>query len=265
MDYVGYGDELMPSSVRACRLTNTLDLHRFFEGYRAHPPVGWWFRGHSDATWLLVPKAGRPEYFLPNNRDLGRFKSWTDRAVAYLGSLPTDKWECLALAQHYGLATRLLDWTYNPLVATYFACREQPDRDGAVLCFEPLAFVSATTPLSARVPALGMIPRAISPRLLNQSSVFTVHGPPSQPADAQPHPSLKDSVNLARLVIPAEMKADLLRNLNAYGINAVTLFPDLDGLSTHANWETRSMASRKRSNGAADDGAAQSGDGQEAT
>src|SRR2546427_519519 len=107
----------MAPSMPAYRLTKTFDLHTFFDAYRAHPPVGWWFRGQSDATWLLVPKAGRHEYFLPNDRDLGRFKSWKDRAVAYLGSLPTDEWECLAIAQHHGLATRLLDWTYNPLVA----------------------------------------------------------------------------------------------------------------------------------------------------
>ncbi len=250
----------MPSGMPNYRLRNTLDLHGFFEAYRTHPPLGWWFRGHSDTTWLLVPKAGRPEYFLPNNRDLGRFKNWKDGAVAYLGSLPADEWECLALAQHHGLATRLLDWTYNPLVATYFACREHPDRDGAVFCYEPAAFVSAATPLSTEVPALGLIARAISPRILNQRAVFTVHGPPSQPADLQPHPLVKGSVNLARLVIPAELKADLLRALNVYGINAVTLFPDLDGLSAHSNWETRRMAARVRSNGAPEPDTEQSAD-----
>jgi hypothetical protein len=75
---------------------------------------GWIFRGHADATWKLVPKAGRAPYWSGEpKRDAHLFDKWKRQAVGYLSSrLPTD-WDWLAVAQHHGLATRLLDWSTN--------------------------------------------------------------------------------------------------------------------------------------------------------
>jgi hypothetical protein len=214
-------------------------LHEFFRGFRPHPPSGWWFRGQANAAWKLVPKAGRDTHFLPDNRDLGRFNHWRKSAVAYFPSLPVNDWECLALAQHHGLATRLLDWTFNPLVATYFACVESPDTDGAVYLYDPPAFVrESVLELDAEVDGVGFIPRAIAPRLLNQKAAFTVHGPPNREITVKPHPYLQGYANLACLIIKKHCKPELLQMLDDYGINNVTLFPDLDGLSLHVNWET---------------------------
>jgi hypothetical protein len=117
------------------------EIHLFFRAYRCHPPTGWWFRGQADANWSLVPKAGRIEYSLSDGRGYGRFHSWSRQAVAYNATLPDNDWERLAIAQHFGLATCLLDWTYNPLVALYFACAELPNEPGAVYCYDPDLFV----------------------------------------------------------------------------------------------------------------------------
>lgn len=243
------------------QLKNALALHAFFRAYRAHPPAGWWFRGHGNINWRLIPKAGRPEYNLGpdresgRGRDLGRFNAWRLDAVAYVGNLPPNDWECLAVAQHHGLATRLLDWSFNPLVATFFAASEQPDCDGAVYCYDPPAFVDTnSTPLDTPHVGIGFVPRAISPRILNQRAAFTYHSPPDAEIVPTPHVVLKDHANLAKLVIDKDLKRETLQHLDDYGINRVTLFPDLDGLSAHINWETQAMVEWKRDREANRDG-----------
>lgn len=92
--------------MNAFRIQDPLDLHTLFRAFRSHGGIGWIFRGQADILWPLIPKAGRAEF--RNDNDLGRFNAWRSRALAH-GLLPDNDWECLAIAQHYGLATRLLD------------------------------------------------------------------------------------------------------------------------------------------------------------
>lgn len=81
----------------------------------------WIFRGHADVGWDLTPKAGREPY---TGHEETLFESWKLRAVEHLVANFTSDWDWLAIAQHHGLATRLLDWTANPLNPAYFAVRE---------------------------------------------------------------------------------------------------------------------------------------------
>jgi hypothetical protein len=227
------------------------DAHLFFRGYRCHPPTGWWFRGQADATWSLVPKAGRAKYSLPDGRGYGRFRSWSQQAVAYYEAIPENDWERLAIAQHFGLATCLLDWTYNPLVALYFACAELPDEAGAVYCYDPDHFLDEKIVdlETANCSGAAFVPRAISQRILSQRAVFSVHLPAGGEIPVKPSAVTPDHPNLAKLIVPAPLKGALIELLNDYGISRVGLFPDLEGLSRHVNWETEQIVKPRQSKG----------------
>lgn len=226
-------------------------IHTFLRGHRPHGGLGWLFRGQADKNWPLVPKAGRKPFLLRDkkdlsNRHLGRFREWCSKAIAYIPNLPENEWERLALAQHYGLATCLLDWTTNPLVGLFFACAESPQSDAVLYAYSPHRFIEIHRAVVDQtefpeIHGVGFLSRSFTTRILNQRGCFTVHSPVDQPIVVEPCEFLPNSPNLAQMVIPASLKTQVMNMLDDYGINRVTLFPDLDGLSAHINWETAQM------------------------
>jgi hypothetical protein len=219
-------------------------FHLVFRGYRSHDGMGFLFRGQADASWDLLPKAGRKEFLLPDNRDLGRAWAWGRQAVAYC-SLPSSDLEQLAIAQHHGLATRLLDWTMNPLVACFFACFDQVEKDGAIyICETPNQVVSednSVDDLKRLSGVFAYFPKSINPRVLNQKGICTVHCPASRKIEVKESRLGNGDPNLIVLIIPAKLKEDVLKHLEDYGIDQSVLFPDLDGLSAHINRKTLRM------------------------
>jgi hypothetical protein len=205
------------------------ELHEAFSRYRKNNI--WWFRGHSNSGWELKPKAGRAPYSTSNDERF--FEAWQRRAVEHVSAPFSSDWDWLALAQHHGLATRLLDWSYNPLVAAYFAVEPDEECDAVVYAFYNPNNLNPTKKKPFSVVGVHRFrPRGIAQRITRQGGLFTVHGPPTA--------SLDDNVaadhELEKIIIKAEYRRELLFELSHYGINRQTLFPDLDGLSAHSNW-----------------------------
>lgn len=219
-------------------------LHSIFRVYRPHDGFGYVYRGQSDKQWELLPKAGRKDFLLPNDRDLGIFNDWLQRAIAY-GNIPDHFIEQLALAQHHGLATRLLDWTINPLIACYFACCSCPDKDGIVYILElSRDFANLELSIDFLKSHKGIIsyrPRQFSPRILNQGGIFTIHNPPETTIEIGPGRIALDIPNLEQIIIPKKMKEDVLCMLSDYGISERYIYPDLDGLSRSLNMSVVKM------------------------
>lgn len=109
-----------------------LELIHTEDGVEQTNPT-WIFRGHSDCKWQLWPSLERLDPQLDWEAAEGDLlRNFQAKARLYADDVPGDgqRVEWLGLMQHHGLPTRLLDFTYSPFVATYFALREAEPRTG---------------------------------------------------------------------------------------------------------------------------------------
>jgi len=104
-------------------------LAEFVRWAQDHPANEWVFRGHSNEDWRLQPSVGRGESYSPDWERL-LLDQFRRLAEPHVTSAGLTEWDWLALAQHHGLPTRLLDWTTNSLVACFFACAKARSGDG---------------------------------------------------------------------------------------------------------------------------------------
>lgn len=209
----------------------------------------YWFRGHADLSWPLVPSALR--YRTPQQRSSALQLLQDFRRIAEL-KIPrpparAETLEWVQVAQHYGLPTRLLDWTESATVGLYFVCWSQPDADGMLYVLDPAALNSLGPAKVSRVltaqqdrelideylqldgrsarrpsrPTLAINPMWNSERLILQRGAFTLHGTPFQ-LDRGQAPSL------VGIPIFREHKRALLRQLGRIGMDTLTLFPELE-------------------------------------
>jgi len=203
----------------------------------------WLFRGQR-ADWSMLPKLARltpRESHLADEQDMVR--EFRRNVREFVPTVPANDWELLALAQHHGMATRLLDWTLSPLVALWFAV-EKPAEDtsmnGVVYMFEykddDLVDDYRTKSPFDQNQTLFYIPQSVTGRIRVQRGYFSVHGYDKEKdwIPLQEHPLFIP--RLKKIEIPSKNFADIRYSLDRCGINRASMFPDLDGLSAYLTW-----------------------------
>jgi len=216
--------------MREHRISSSHSVFDFFKKYRKS--TYWKFRGHSSADWKLMPKTGREPFKGSSDEEL--FNTWKLRAVAYLDPYNYSNWDLLAIAQHNGLPTRLLDWSSNPLIAMFFAVIDNYQDDAAIYAH----YSKFTIDENGQQPFTKDIkkntryrPRAVSRRIINQFGYFTYHVDPSK--EMTPSNTYGE---IEKIIIPARIKEQTVFALNQFGINFLTIYPDLEGLSKQLSW-----------------------------
>jgi len=159
---------------------------------------------------------------------------------------PENNWDLLALAQHHGLPTRLLDWTYNALAALWFAVQSEPKKEKGKLINGVVWILSAEVddfrmdtdkvdPLSNKITKI-FRSSVVSRRITAQSGVFTVHKVNAKGKMFRFESVANFKDKLTKIIILHEDFAKIRSELQILGINNFTIFPDLDGFCQHLTW-----------------------------
>ncbi len=223
------------------------------------------FRGLSDSSYELKNSFLRNcgpspelEYHLLRN-----FRKYSTTKEAQPNA---SFWRALVMAQHHGLPTRLLDWTYSPFIAMHFATAntEQYDLDGVIwkvdfvkankLVNEPLNSLLSDEKCNAftvemleesiksfhdfdkrlgKDQTIFFEPPSLDERIVNQFALFSVMTDPTSILDEW---LIKHPETYRRLIIPKELKWEVRDKLDQANITERVLFPGLDGL---ASWLKR--------------------------
>jgi hypothetical protein len=231
-------------------------------GRRRDPTV---YRGCSDASAPLLTALSRlgndGEPHAKVELEAHLLRNFIRYSRPHLGTPATNEWELLVTAQHHGLPTRLLDWTYSPLVAAHFATRgPRGGRDRVVwgldwqrvhrafdlpelaLLIQDLEGMFGGEPhftpwVLARgdeVPEFACMiePPSLDARLVVQAAVFTLCSDIRCPFELfLARHGLEDA--LTRFLIPGAEVARIRDQLDLVAMDERRLFPDLDGVAAH--------------------------------
>jgi len=223
------------------------------------------YRGSGHAHWPLLTSLDRLGGIEPphtkSHLEEHILRNFIRYSRAFLGATPANEWELLVAAQHHGVPTRLLDWSYSPLIAAHFATLAGAADTEKVIWrlnwrmvhehfgLPPLAFLvqDLAAMLAARgVRSIGELmarpthddarfvcmldPPALDDRIVAQSGTFTISTDKTRSVD-QVLAEEGLSCALTRYVIPSDRVNFIRDQLDLCAIDERKLFPDLDGVA----------------------------------
>ena len=211
-----------------------------------------WFRGQADLEWGLAPSLSRSHKGI--DAEIALIKRFRQNALPLARIKPNTEWEWLFLMQHYGLPTRLLDWTESPLVGLFFAVESHLDKDGALWCLLPVELnsnagisynLSVEIPcfevddtLNSYLPSIVVKERTSSlnpvaamamrdnPRVFAQLGSFTITHREQMTIE-----SIGTQNHIWRFVIPNAAKEKIKKELAYLRVTRLTLFPELENVA----------------------------------
>lgn len=208
-----------------------------------------WFRGHAEGDWPLLPGIMRAPTGLSESSLLARFKQ---SAAMLTDRLPASSFDWTFLMQHYGVPTRLLDWTESPLVALFFAVNDWSnlsESDAAIWCLKPTLLnlnariadkqepqyipsfedeeLEPYMTEAIRNPRTELLPVATiatrnNPRIQAQLGTFTIHHTAHTPIE-----EVGDGSHVIKYIIPSATREVFYNEVKLLGITQFSLFPEL--------------------------------------
>ena len=228
---------------------------------------GWAFRGLPDAEWQLRSSLSRYLHsFVPDKsswrqREERALRIFRRKAHIYLddAAVLDDDIRCLALMQHHGAPTRMLDFTKSPFVAAFFALY-RTTRSSAVFALDtPTLWRAAPSKdlllrrelidprikgnferyFASNTKDLLWVgePEQMDRRLVAQSGTFVVPGVLDKPLDDIIGCYESGNTLLKKIVLPPSIREEAMLALYRMNITHATLFPDLDGLARSIGYE----------------------------
>lgn len=202
------------------------------------------FRGQ-DQDFPLLPKIARTAQEIdPLARESFMLSELKIRGGVYRDFSKFDIWGLLTLAQHYGLATRLLDWTRNPLVALWFACKDSTSVSSphvyVLLPHWDINFLDRKTLVNPQDHFGVSILRPLmeDARVIAQDGWFTVHSLSRKYKKFVALGELEHhAAGMVKIKVNLSSTQRILEDLDTLGISYQTVFPDLEGVCRYINWQ----------------------------
>lgn len=231
------------------------------EKFQANSEVSW-YRGCSSTKYKLEPTLYRHPHIkaVDEISDLERTLTtrFVQRSLPFISRNIGDEWDKLFFMQHYGVPTRLLDWSENPFVSVYFALAgsAKASQNAALWMCDPIkwnrgaldhrsfaggvldasdteiSFYSPSGPIkdTPKLPVM-MYGSYNSPRIVAQRGGFAIFGHGTEPMEIVAKANTFVEGTLTKIIIPKDDLGEIRRSLFRKGFTESVVFPDLDGLS----------------------------------
>ncbi|MFH1097674.1 MAG: FRG domain-containing protein [Candidatus Desantisbacteria bacterium] len=252
-------DNIMPNTLTEKSITNLSEFTAFIEDNINNVL---WYRGCNSSKNNLIPSLYRHkkhntinQFLDVESKIMNKFK---ERSTPFLESPLSNDIENLFLMQHFGVPTRLLDWTENPFIAMYFALtliksNSNTTEDAIIWILNPINWNQNV--LSHRsykggvisiydIEIAGYKPTEVSNsepiaiygkynnrRIVAQRGVFTLFGTSTQPMEEIYKLGNFPPDCIIKLIVPSNKIDDMLKSIIRIGFSDSVVFPDLDGLS----------------------------------